>query len=243
MDTRTLLMGARALAVKEAGAIANTSIGAGVGAALGGTLTLLLSKKNLLRNTLMGAAGGAAAGGVAGNLPAAVKAVIKKNTERRARAEYPFRDLYPPHVSLANRVRRVHGGWLPTYGDSDAGDPYFKTIDTLRKNRGPSLGNPRGLKYRRFKSGHVYGDAPHLAGPLDVVTHNAAPTRENLLAVKRVARQNNKGLLNKLDPRKKEGLQDILNKMYENSDTMYRRDNLSLQDTFNWLSKNANKKR
>jgi hypothetical protein len=82
MDTRTLLMGARALAVKEAGAIANTSIGAGVGAGLGGTLALLVSKKNLLRNTLMGAAGGAAAGGVAGNLPAAIKAAIKKkNTD------------------------------------------------------------------------------------------------------------------------------------------------------------------
>lgn len=78
MDTRTLLTGARALAVKEAGATANTLIGAGVGAGLGGTLTLLLSKKNLLRNTLMGAAGGAAAGGLAGNLPAAIKAVIKK---------------------------------------------------------------------------------------------------------------------------------------------------------------------
>ena len=81
MDTRTLLMGARELAVKEAGAIANTSIGAGVGAGLGGTLALLLSKKNLLRNTLMGAAGGAAAGGLAGNLPAAIKAAIKKNTD------------------------------------------------------------------------------------------------------------------------------------------------------------------
>ena len=90
-------------------------------------------------------------------------------------------------------------GWLPTYGDSDDGDPYFKTIDTLRKNR-DRAGNPRGLKYRRFKSGHVYGDAPHLAGPLDVVTHNAAPTRKP--PVKKVP-ANNKGLLNKIP--KKEG--------------------------------------
>lgn len=109
MDTKTLLMEARALAVKEAGATANTLIGTGVGAGLGGVLALLFSKQNRLRNTLTWAAGGAVAGGLAGNLPAAINKANelrkKKNALKGAEAakEKAIQD-----VEAANRQYPVN---------------------------------------------------------------------------------------------------------------------------------------